>query len=90
MGVLVYASGRARREALDLLPADLVLEREVEKAILRGDVCAGRAGFVFVDEYRAVAKIKRLPGRLRDRPRQWLVVGLEKNRNDEEVDDVAK
>jgi hypothetical protein len=73
---LVYATRRAAKQARRLLPRDACLEREIERAILQGDVCAGRAGYVFIDSRRVVAKVERHPGRLRDRPRAWLVVDV--------------
>lgn len=72
---LVYATPKAARRAARLLPG-VVLERAVSAAIVQGDLCAGhRGGVVFLGP--VVAQVERRPGRLRDRPRQWLVVDLE-------------
>lgn len=75
---LVYVSGSVTRHAERLLPGRL-LEREVADAIIAGDVKAGQSGgYVFGDTW--VARVARVPGRLRERPRAWLVVGIERRR----------
>jgi hypothetical protein len=51
-----------------------VLEREVQNAVLAGRVCVSQSGgYVFDPERRWVAQVERRPGRLRERPRAWLV-----------------
>jgi hypothetical protein len=81
---LVYVSPRAARQAARLLQGR-ILENAVQAAIVRGDVSAGaRHGYVFLDEQNLVAKIERRPGRLRERPRSWVVTSLERNRNEQE------
>lgn len=78
---LVYSSQKARRDAARLLPPGAVLENEIERAILSGHVYAAQTGgYVFDPERRWVAHVTRRPGRLRERPRQWLVVALERHR----------
>jgi hypothetical protein len=75
---LVYASRPVAQNAGRLL-GGRVLEREVAEAILAGNVEAGRdGGYVFGDTW--VARVARVPGRLRERPRAWLVVGIERRR----------
>jgi hypothetical protein len=52
---------------------------------VRGDVRANnRFGVVFLDDLGLVARIERHPGRLRARPRAWVVTDLAPNRNLEE------
>ena len=76
---LVYSTPKARERALKLLPRDAVLEVEVGKAIAAGDVNAGQGGgFVFGERW--VARVARTNGRLRERPRSWLVVDVEPKR----------
>lgn len=79
-GPLVYASQRAREQARRLMPGRL-LEREVERAIVRGDVDASqRGGFVFLDELGVVARCVREPGRVRPSPRAWTIVHVAAHR----------
>lgn len=74
---LVYLSDRAARRAARLLPTGVVLETEVSAAILRGDICGGaRGGYVFLDTPGLVCRYERKPGRLRERPRSWVIVDL--------------
>ena len=49
MGVLVYAQPRAQRQAKTLLPG-VVLEQEVARQIVAGNVCAGKRGYLIRDE----------------------------------------
>jgi hypothetical protein len=76
---LVYASQTARRDAARLLRRGLMIELEVERAIIAGHVTAGNAGFVFLDDHKLVARVERRPGHLRPRPRSWLVTGVDRN-----------
>jgi hypothetical protein len=73
---LVYATAGALAAARRLLPAGVVLEREVAEVISRSSV----GHFVFLDEYGVVARCVRTPGRFRPRPRSWTVVAVERNR----------
>ncbi len=74
--VLVYSTPRARERAACLLGPGRVLEVEVARAILAGDVLAGRdGGKVFGENY--VATCRRVPGQLRARPRAWLVIAVD-------------
>jgi hypothetical protein len=75
---LLYVSRAVARHAGRLLPGRM-LEREVQEAILAGNVNAGRhGGYVFGDTW--VARVARVPGRLREKPRAWLVVAIERRR----------
>lgn len=81
---LVYASVAAVEQARRILPAGRCLEVEVAEAILAGSVIGGNAsGRVLGDGW--VAHVERTPGRLRPRPRAWLVVRLERRRSGAEV-----
>lgn len=74
--VLVYSTPRARERAACLLGPGRVLEVEVARAILAGDVNAGAGGgFVFGPTW--VARCVRTAGRIRERPRAWTVVSIE-------------
>jgi hypothetical protein len=74
----VYASAGVTRHAARLLPGRC-LEVAVADAILAGAVTSGRhGGFVFGDAW--VARVARVPGRPRARPRAWLVVRIEPRR----------
>lgn len=76
---LVYCAPRAAKKASKLMP-DVVVENAVAAAILRGDLSAGsRAGYVFLDDTGVVARIERHPGRLRERPKAWLIVDLQRH-----------
>ena len=78
--VLVYATDAARANAARLMPGS-VLEVEVARAIAAGDVDATHTGgFAFLDRLGVVARCTRVAGRLRERPRAWLVVGVERRR----------
>jgi hypothetical protein len=77
---LVYATPTALGQARRLMPGRL-LERDVERAIVRGDVHASQqGGFVFLDELGVVARCMREPGRVRPRPRAWTIVHVAAHR----------
>lgn len=77
MGALVYATRAALEDGRRLIPG-VCLENVVEAEIVAGNVTAGaRRGFVFDREKRWVAEVERVPGRIRERPRAWLVTAIE-------------
>jgi hypothetical protein len=71
---LVYATPRAVADARRLLGDDVVLELEVERAIVAGRVGRDR---VFGEAGAWVAHVHRGPGRVRPRPRAWHVIGVD-------------
>ena len=74
---LIYATGRAQTQAGSLLPPGKPLEVAVTEAIENGGiVVAGRhGGRVIGDSW--VARFERRPGRLRPRPRSWVVLDVQ-------------
>lgn len=75
---LVYATLAASEQARRLLPGR-VLEVEVADAILAGNVIGvNRSCRVLGDDWQA--HVERVPGRLRPKPRAWLVLRLEARR----------
>ena len=84
---LVYATRRALAEADALLPRGAILEEAVAEQILRGNVSRADDATWYVFEpstWRACAR--REPGRLRPRPRAWLILALENLQNGRHVD----
>lgn len=72
---LVYSSEVARRQAFQVMPG-VVLERAVAREIVRGNVIGGnRTGRVLGEGW--IAHVQRTEGRLRPRPRAWLVIRVE-------------
>ena len=77
--VLMYATVPALA-AWKRLGVQGVLEVEVARGILAGDVQAGKGGgFVFGRSW--VARCVRVDGRLRPKPRAWQVVEVERRRS---------
>jgi hypothetical protein len=69
---LVYATKTAREQAARLLPGQ-VLEQAVAREILAGHVIGPvKASLVFAGD--GSWETRRTPGRLRPRPRPWLVL----------------
>jgi hypothetical protein len=76
---LVYAPQRLIDETAPLLNG-AVLEREIQRAIERGDVEAtNEHGVVFLDGFG----IERRPGKRRPTPRAWYVRSIEPNWNEQ-------
>lgn len=77
---LVYLSAAARRQASALLP-DRVVEREVEAAILNGQVrYQPRPLRVIGADWEA--EVRREHGNLRPRPRAWRILRIERRTRD--------
>jgi hypothetical protein len=75
---LVYATKRALAEAARLLPAGVCLENECEQLILDGHVISGQSGgLIFDRDKHWIARATRRPGRLRERPRAWLITQVD-------------
>lgn len=81
--VLVYARPVARERALRLLPRGTVLEVAVSSWISAGGVRGTRAANhvdepfeVVSPDGRYVAHVQRTEGRLRPKPRAWLVLDI--------------
>ena len=74
---LVYASTPALRDAQRLLGDHVVIENVVGDAISAGFATFGRAGVVRDPAGAWLAHVKREPGRLRPRPRAWVVIAIE-------------
>ena len=72
---LVYASRRARADAERLFPRGTCLERKVEREIVAGNV-VGADRAVVGDGW--IARTVRRPGKVRARPRAWLVLSIER------------
>jgi len=77
-GPLVYTNARAREDAKRLLPGDVVVENRVAQAIAGGHVFYGKTIRVVL-EGGVLAVCRRVPGRLRGRPRAWEVVELKQD-----------
>ena len=84
---LVYATRRALAEADAVFPCGVVLEDAIAGAIQAGNVSRADDDCWYVFEpstWRACAR--REPGRLRPRPRAWLILALENLQNGRHVD----
>jgi len=77
-GPLVYANARARADAKRLLTDGVVLEERVAAAIRAGSVFYGRTTRVVLGG-GVLAVVRRVPGRLRGRPRAWEVLELKQD-----------
>jgi len=87
---LVYATRRALAEADALLAPGVLLEDAIAGAIQAGNVSRADDDCWYVFEpstWRACAR--REPGRLRPRPRAWLILALENLQNGRHVDGTA-
>lgn len=73
---LVYCSKRAAEQAGRLLPRGTVLENAVAEAIMDGHV---RGPYVLLKGGALLARVERQEGRLRPRPRSWLVIDVQPN-----------
>jgi len=72
---LVYLSKGAQANARRLLPGEVVVENRVADAIASGHVFYGKTIRALLGD-GVVAVVRRVPGRLRGRPRAWEVVEL--------------
>ena len=74
---LVFGTQRAAKEAARLLPFGVLLENVVADEILAGNVRRSGDELLVFRPNAWRATVRREPGRLRPRPRTWIVIDIE-------------